>query len=263
MPVIPWMENSSRTMFGRLFSCTTTASNPPPPVNFPVRRSVCSACMRAIPPDAWMYFAIRLSADWADSGAALSANAAMERARVKRFMRKGSSSGTDKIAAGRALATARVPSPPMARVASQQFPKLTLVPILRAGLGMVEGISQLIPSARVGHIGLYRNHDTLQPVDYYFKIPSGEADRAFFLLDPMLATGGSAVAAVSALARAGAPLQRIRFMCLVCAPEGVKAMLAAHPSVPVYTAALDRELSAKGYILPGLGDAGDRLFGTR
>src|SRR6266446_705818 len=140
---------------------------------------------------------------------------------------------------------------------------LPLVPILRAGLGMVEGISQLIPSARVGHIGLYRNHDTLQPVDYYFKIPSGEADRAFFLLDPMLATGGSAVAAVSALARAGAPVQRIRFMCLVAAPEGVKAMLDAHPKVPVYTAALDRELNSKGYILPGLGDAGDRLFGTR
>jgi len=141
--------------------------------------------------------------------------------------------------------------------------KLTLVPILRAGLGMVEGISQLIPSARVGHIGLYRNHDTLQPVDYYFKIPSGEADRSFFLLDPMLATGGSAVAAVGALARAGAPLQRIRFLCLVSAPEGIKAMLEAHPTVPVYTASLDRELNSKGYILPGLGDAGDRLFGTR
>ena len=139
--------------------------------------------------------------------------------------------------------------------------KLTLVPILRAGLGMVEGISQLIPSARVGHIGLYRNHDTLQPVDYYFKIPSGEADRAFFVLDPMLATGGSAVAAVAALARAGA--QKIRFLCLVAAPEGVTAMLAAHPKVPVYTAALDRQLNERGYILPGLGDAGDRLFGTR
>jgi uracil phosphoribosyltransferase len=100
-------------------------------------------------------------------------------------------------------------------------------------------------------------------VDYYFKIPSGEADRAFFLLDPMLATGGSAIAAVSALTRAGAPVQRIRFLCLVCAPEGVKAMLDAHPKVPVYTASLDRELNSKGYILPGLGDAGDRLFGTR
>jgi uracil phosphoribosyltransferase len=139
--------------------------------------------------------------------------------------------------------------------------KLTLVPILRAGLGMVEGIAQLIPSARVGHIGLYRDHDTLEPVDYYFKIPSGEQDRAFFVLDPMLATGGSGVAAVTALKRAGA--QRIRFLCLVSAPEGVRRMLDAHPEVPVYAAALDRTLNDKGYILPGLGDAGDRLFGTR
>jgi len=138
--------------------------------------------------------------------------------------------------------------------------KLTLVPILRAGLGMVEGISQLIPSARVGHIGLYRDHDSLQPVDYYFKIPAGEHDRAFFVLDPMLATGGSAVAAVGALKKAGA--QRIRFLCLVAAPEGVRKMLAAHAEVPVYAAALDRQLNARGYILPGLGDAGDRLFGT-
>ena len=139
--------------------------------------------------------------------------------------------------------------------------KLTLVPILRAGLGMVDGISQLIPSARVGHIGLYRDHESLKPVDYYFKIPSGEHDRAFFVLDPMLATGGSAVAAVTALRSAGA--QRIRFLCLVAAPEGVKAMLLAHPDVRIYAAALDRTLNEKGYILPGLGDAGDRLFGTR
>ena len=139
--------------------------------------------------------------------------------------------------------------------------KLTLVPILRAGLGMVEGIAQLIPSARVGHIGLYRDHDTLEPVDYYFKIPSGEQDRDFFVLDPMLATGGSAVAAVTALKRAGA--QRIRFLCLVAAPEGVRRMLGSHPDIPVYAAALDRELNDRGYILPGLGDAGDRLFGTR
>ena len=139
--------------------------------------------------------------------------------------------------------------------------KLTLVPILRAGLGMVEGIAQLIPSARVGHIGLYRDHDTLQPVDYYFKIPAGEQSRDFFVLDPMLATGGSAVAAVRALKKAGA--LRIRFLCVVSAPEGVKAMLEAHPDVPVFTAALDRQLNEKGYILPGLGDAGDRLFGTR
>ena len=139
--------------------------------------------------------------------------------------------------------------------------KLTLVPILRAGLGMVEGIAQLIPSARIGHIGLYRDHDTLQPVDYYFKIPAGEQSRDFFVLDPMLATGGSAVAAVQALKKAGA--SRIRFLCLVSAPPGVQAMLDAHPDVPVFTAALDRQLNDKGYILPGLGDAGDRLFGTR
>jgi uracil phosphoribosyltransferase len=138
--------------------------------------------------------------------------------------------------------------------------KLTLVPILRAGLGMVEGISHLIPAARVGHIGLYRDHDTLRPVDYYFKIPGREQDRAFLVLDPMLATGGSAVAAVGALKKAGA--QRVRFICLVAAPEGVRAMLAHHPDVPVFAAALDRQLNDKGYILPGLGDAGDRLFGT-
>jgi uracil phosphoribosyltransferase len=139
--------------------------------------------------------------------------------------------------------------------------KLTLVPILRAGLGMVEGISQLIPSARVGHVGLFRDHETLQPVSYYYKVPAAETDRDFFVLDPMLATGGSAAAAVSQLRASGAT--RIRFLCLVAAPEGVQAMLDAHPQVPVYAAALDRELNAQGYILPGLGDAGDRIFGTR
>jgi uracil phosphoribosyltransferase len=139
--------------------------------------------------------------------------------------------------------------------------KLTLVPILRAGLGMVEGIDRLVPNARIGHIGLYRNHDTLEPVDYYFKVPGDAAERDFFVLDPMLATGGSAVAAVASLKRAGA--QRIRFLCLVAAPEGVRRLSAAHPDVTIYTAALDRELNAHGYILPGLGDAGDRLFGTR
>ncbi len=145
-----------------------------------------------------------------------------------------------------------------ARVAGK---KLVLVPILRAGLGMVEGIAQLIPSARVGHIGIYREHDTLEPVDYYFKIPSGEDARDFFLLDPMLATGGSAVDAVNALKYAGA--QRIRFLCLVAAPEGVRRMLRTHSDVPIFAAALDRQLNDQGYILPGLGDAGDRLFGTR
>ncbi|HET9604052.1 MAG TPA: uracil phosphoribosyltransferase [Gemmatimonadales bacterium] len=152
---------------------------------------------------------------------------------------------------------------PLERMEGRQVAgkKLTLVPILRAGLGMVDGIAQLIPSARVGHIGLYRNHDTLQPVDYYFKIPAGEEARDFFVLDPMLATGGSAVAAVAALKQAGA--RRVRFLCLVAAPEGVDRMQAAHPDVPVFAAALDRQLNENGYILPGLGDAGDRLFGTR
>jgi uracil phosphoribosyltransferase len=152
---------------------------------------------------------------------------------------------------------------PLERATGRQVAgkKLTLVPILRAGLGMVDGITQLIPSARVGHIGLYRDHETLQPVDYYFKIPHDEMERDFFILDPMLATGGSAVAAVGALKKAGA--RRVRFLCLVAAPEGVRRMLDSHPEVPVFAAALDRQLNEVGYILPGLGDAGDRLFGTR
>jgi uracil phosphoribosyltransferase len=138
--------------------------------------------------------------------------------------------------------------------------KLALVPILRAGLGMVDGITQLIPHARVGHIGLYRDHETLQPVDYYFKIPGSGEDRLFLVLDPMLATGGSACQAVAALKGSGA--RHIRFLALVAAPEGIRRMLAEHPDVQVYAAALDRGLDARGYILPGLGDAGDRLFGT-
>jgi uracil phosphoribosyltransferase len=151
---------------------------------------------------------------------------------------------------------------PLERMTGKQVAgkKLALVPILRAGLGMVDGITQLIPNARVGHIGLYRDHNTLEPVDYYFKIPGSEEDRIFFVLDPMLATGGSAVQAVTALKQAGAT--RVRFICLVAAPEGVTRMERAHPDVPIYAAALDRELSPSGYILPGLGDAGDRLFGT-
>lgn len=139
--------------------------------------------------------------------------------------------------------------------------KLTLVPILRAGLGMVEGILRLVPSARVGHIGLYREHDTLRPVDYYFKIPGDVTERRFFVLDPMLATGGSASAALTSLKNAGAT--DVRFLCLVAAPEGVGRVAAEHPDVTIYCAALDRQLNENGYILPGLGDAGDRLFGTR
>ncbi|MBI4539204.1 MAG: uracil phosphoribosyltransferase [Gemmatimonadetes bacterium] len=135
-----------------------------------------------------------------------------------------------------------------------------VIAILRAGLGMVDGVTRLIPDAPVGHIGLYRDHDTLQPVDYYFKIPPGAASRDFILVDPMLATGGSATAAVRYLRQQGA--RRIRFMCIVAAPEGVRTMARAHPDVEVYAAALDRQLNERGYILPGLGDAGDRLFGT-
>jgi uracil phosphoribosyltransferase len=139
--------------------------------------------------------------------------------------------------------------------------KLVVVPILRAGLGMVDGIMKLVPGARVGHVGLYRNEETLEPVTYYLKVPGGAANREFIVVDPMLATGGSAAAAVRLLKEKGA--HAVRFMCLVAAPEGVHTLTRAHPDVPIFAAALDRQLDEKGYILPGLGDAGDRLFGTR
>lgn len=139
--------------------------------------------------------------------------------------------------------------------------KLVLVPILRAGLGMVEAILRLIPSARVGHVGMYRDEESLEPVPYYLKIPANPETRDFLVLDPMLATGGSAADAIGQLKRAGAA--RIRFVSLVAAPEGVQRLLDEHPDVPVVVAALDRELDERGYILPGLGDAGDRMFGTR
>lgn len=139
--------------------------------------------------------------------------------------------------------------------------KPVILPILRAGLGMVDGFLELIPSARVGHVGLFRNEETLRPERYYFKIPSHGPERCFFVLDPMLATGGSAVDAIDTLKSEG--LTNIKFVCLVAAPEGVSKMAKAHPDVPIYAAALDRQLNENGYILPGLGDAGDRLFGTR
>jgi uracil phosphoribosyltransferase len=137
---------------------------------------------------------------------------------------------------------------------------LVLVPILRAGLGFVDGIMRLLPTARVGHVGLYRDENTLAPHEYYFKLPASTPATRFLVLDPMLATGGSAVAAVAKLKEAGA--KQIRFLCLVAAPQGIATLSAAHPDVPIYVAAMDRELNAHGYILPGLGDAGDRLFGT-
>jgi len=139
--------------------------------------------------------------------------------------------------------------------------KLVIVPILRAGLGMVDGISRLIPNARVGHVGLYRDEETLEPVEYYVKVPADPADRDFIVVDPMLATGGSASAAIDLLKKRGA--RKVRFMCLVAAGAGVRRMAEDHPEVPIYAAALDRELDENGYIRPGLGDAGDRLFGTR
>lgn len=138
--------------------------------------------------------------------------------------------------------------------------KLAIVPILRAGLGMVDGLLRLVPVAKVGHIGLYRDPKTHQPVEYYCKLPSDIEERTVILVDPMLATGGSAVDALSMLKARGC--RSIRFMCLVAAPEGVKAVKDAHPDVDIYTAALDERLNEHAYIVPGLGDAGDRIFGT-
>jgi len=138
--------------------------------------------------------------------------------------------------------------------------KLVLVPILRAGLGMVEGVLRLMPGVRVGHVGLARDEESLQPVEYYFKVPPRSEVRRFIVVDPMLATGGSASAALSGLKARGA--ERISFMCVVAAPEGVRRLAREHPDVPIFAAALDRQLNEHGYILPGLGDAGDRLFGT-
>ena len=140
--------------------------------------------------------------------------------------------------------------------------KVALVAILRAGLGMLEGLVELIPSARVGHIGLYRDPDTKMPVEYLVKLPEPEG-RIFVLVDPMLATGNSAVHAADVLNRHGVPDENIRFMALVSAPEGIRVFTQAHPNVKVFTAALDRELNDHAYILPGLGDAGDRIFGTK
>ena len=139
--------------------------------------------------------------------------------------------------------------------------KLVFASILRAGNGLLEGMLDLVPAARVAHIGLYRDHETLQPVEYYFKAPSDVADRLVIVVDPMLATANSAIAAVDRLKRRGA--NRVRFLCLLAAPEGVERFAKAHPDVPVFTAAVDRALNDKGYIVPGLGDAGDRMYGTR
>ncbi|EUJ48809.1 uracil phosphoribosyltransferase [Paenilisteria rocourtiae] len=139
--------------------------------------------------------------------------------------------------------------------------KLGVVPILRAGLGMADGILTLIPAAKVGHVGLYRDHDTLEPVEYFVKLPSDVDERLFIVVDPMLATGGSAIMAIDCLKKRGA--KNMKFMCLVAAPEGIKALQEAHPDVDIFVAGLDEKLDEHGYIIPGLGDAGDRLFGTK
>ena len=139
--------------------------------------------------------------------------------------------------------------------------KLAVVPILRAGLGMVDGVLQLVPAAKVGHIGLYRDPETLEPVEYYCKLPADCAQREVFVVDPMLATGGSSVAAIKLLKDRGC--RNIHFMCIIAAPEGVERMKKEHPDVDIYIGALDEKLNEHGYIVPGLGDAGDRIFGTK
>lgn len=139
--------------------------------------------------------------------------------------------------------------------------KMAVVPILRAGLGMVDGILTMIPAAKIGHIGLYRDPETLKPVEYYCKLPADCAEREVFVVDPMLATGGSSIAAIQMLKDKGC--KNIHFMCIIAAPEGMKAMQEAHPDVDLYVGALDERLNDHGYIVPGLGDAGDRIFGTK
>ena len=139
--------------------------------------------------------------------------------------------------------------------------KLAIVPILRAGLGMVDGMLELIPSARVGHIGLYRDHETLMPVEYYCKLPADINERDVFVVDPMLATGGSAIDAISQI-KLRKP-RSIKFVCIISAPEGIEALQKAHPDVEIFCAGMDEKLNEHGYIVPGLGDAGDRIFGTK
>lgn len=152
---------------------------------------------------------------------------------------------------------------PMGKTTQKQLAgkKLAVIPILRAGLGMVDGVLELIPAAKVGHIGMYRDEKTLQPHEYFVKMPTDIDQRDLFIVDPMLATGGSAIMAIDALKKRGA--QHMRLVVLVAAPEGVKAIQEAHPDVDIYAAALDDHLTESGYIFPGLGDAGDRLFGTK
>ena len=152
---------------------------------------------------------------------------------------------------------------PMAKTTVKRLSgkKLAIIPILRAGLGMVPGMQTLLPAAKVGHIGLYRDHETLEPVEYYCKLPADIEERDVFVVDPMLATGGSAVDAIGQLKKHGC--KNIRFLCIIAAPEGLERLKEAHPDVDIYVGALDDHLNEIGYIVPGLGDAGDRIFGTK
>ena len=166
------------------------------------------------------------------------------------------------VTRGLPMTTKRIETPMMEMDApTLDGKKLALISILRAGNGLLDGVLELIPSARVGFVGLYRDEETLQPVQYYFKAPDALEDRLVIAVDPMLATGNSSVAGIDLLKKAGAT--NIRFLCLLAAPEGVATMKAAHPDVPIVTAALDEKLNEVGYIMPGLGDAGDRMFGTK
>ena len=155
----------------------------------------------------------------------------------------------------------KVETPLMECVGKAIEKQVALIPILRAGLGMVDALLDLIPASKVGHIGMYRDHDSLQPIEYYCKLPTDIENRQAIVLDPMLATGGSAAAAISALKKRG--VNKIKFMCIIAAPEGVKALTEAHPDIDIYIGSLDEKLNEHGYIMPGLGDAGDRIFGTR
>jgi uracil phosphoribosyltransferase len=160
------------------------------------------------------------------------------------------------------LTDIEIETPLMSTVAKEiEGKKLCIVPILRAGLHMADGILNLIPNAKVGHIGLYRNETTLEPVEYFCKLPSDAAEREIYVVDPMLATGGSAVAAINLLKKRG--ITKICFLCLIAAPEGVSRLTKEHPDVDVYIGSLDERLNENGYILPGLGDAGDRIYGTK
>ena len=183
-------------------------------------------------------------------------------ASFRRLLREISQLLAYEVTRGLPMTTTRIQTPLCEMDApSIEGKKLVLVSILRAGNGLLDGILELVPAARVGFIGLYRDPETLQPVQYYYKVPSELDDRMVIVVDPMLATGNSSVAAVDLLKKSGA--RNIRFMCLLAAPEGIKRMQEAHPDVPIITAAVDSHLNDHGYIVPGLGDAGDRMFGTK